>query len=53
MLSDALMEPTSDYRGAHNIKKIMSMCKVSATMKVSRLSAKAKPTMTLTPKQEW
>ena len=49
MLSDALMEPTTDYKRPHNTKIIMSkgkvfipsMCKVSATMKVSRFSAKA------------
>jgi len=50
VLSDALTEPTLDYKHPHNTKIIMStgkvfipsMCKVSATMKVSRLSAKAK-----------
>ena len=55
VLSDALTEPTSDYKRPHSTKIIMSagkvfipsMCKVSATMKVSRLSAMAKRSIVL------
>ena len=60
MLSGALMEPMTDYKRPHNTKIIMSKgkdsipskCKVSATMKVCRLSAKAKRSTVLQQKFE-